>query len=174
MGAFNDYRRMRIRINHIDGPGTVQSLPGIGRSVRIHRGYYYIDDMVPIPPPAGATPLVFANRGSPDREREVRLFTKHMLGVDEVIWRVERDRCALEIHYPATRSLSALAPSQVWLLRGDGTAIAPVRAAVMSGDGFGGTGPPHASYVYDRAVAGEAVAIVVKLGDEYLMEMLRR
>ena len=63
---------------------------------------------------------------------------------------------------------------RVWLLRNDGTVIAATRATVMTGGGFGGTGPSKAAYHYDRAIDREAAPVVVKIGDEYLFKSLRR
>jgi hypothetical protein len=52
----DDYRRMTMRIGAIDGPGTIQSLSlsGAFTPVRVHRGYYIIDDIVRVPPAARA------------------------------------------------------------------------------------------------------------------------
>ena len=54
VSPIDDFRRMTMRIGGIDGPGTIQSLPlsGVVTSVRVHRPYHIIDDMVRIPPPA--------------------------------------------------------------------------------------------------------------------------
>lgn len=169
----DDYRRMTIRIARIDGPGTLQSLPlsGVVNSVRVHSGYYYVDDVVRIPPPASANSAASV---SPVGASEIYISTNHMPGVAEVRWRMYDDRCTLEIDYRAAFSASAPPPTQVWLLRNDGTLIAPTRAAVGSGAAFGGNGPPKVAYHYAPGVERDAAAVLVKLGDEYLFKSFRR
>jgi hypothetical protein len=179
LSAVDDYRRMTMRIQRIDGPGTGQPLLLAGTSVRVQRGYYTIDEMVRIPRPTWATrmgsvsPQTLRSDSARPTNREIHIRT-YAPGVADIRWRVEDNRCALEIDYRATFSASAPPSSQVWLLRIDGTVITPTRAAVVTGVGFPGAGPPKVSYLYDRAVEHEAVAVVVKLGEEYVIEPLRR
>jgi hypothetical protein len=175
--ATDDYRRMTMRILRIEGPGTVRplSLSFRGGPARVHTGYYYVDDVVRIPPPASVTRA--ASDAAATGYREIRISTNNMPGVARVTWRVFESsadpRCALEIEFGATLSAATLPPIQVWLLRNNGTVIAPTRAAVMTGGGFGGTGRSRTAYHYSRAIDREAAAVLVKIGQEYLFKSLR-
>jgi hypothetical protein len=163
----DDRRRMTMDIRGIDGPGTMQA---VGRdSLRVHSAYYHIEAMIPLPPLGGRG----GGRAGAGRNFMIDVPTNNMPGVNRVVWRAISDRCTLEIDYRDTFSASAPPQTQVWLLRNDGTVIAPTRAAVVSGVGFPGAGPPKVAYLYERAVEGEADAVLVKLGDEYLFKSLR-
>jgi hypothetical protein len=176
--ASGDYRRMTMHVGGTSGSGTDESLILSGRSssARIHRVYFHIDEIVPLPRTLGDTRSTDASGAV--RNYGIRLDTKHLPGVATVQWRgittFGTRRCTLEIDFTAQFSPTSPPPTQVWLLRNDGTVVAPTQAAVVSGVGFPGAGPPKVAYHYDCAVEREALSVVVRLGDEFLVQTLRK
>jgi hypothetical protein len=176
--AADDYRRMTMYVGGTNGPGTVReySMMNRGGPARVDSVYFHIDEIVPLPRALGDTRALEASAAG--RNYDIRLDTKHMPGVARVQWRAITTfgtrRCTLEIDYTAQFAPTSPPPTQVWLLRNDGTVVAPTQAAVVSGVGFPGAGPPKVAYHYDCAVEKEALSVVVRLGDEFLVQTLRK
>jgi hypothetical protein len=171
----DDFRRMTLRIGNVESPTNTDTLVLSGRRgpARVHRGYWFVESIVSLPPPA-----IPGGRGAAARSSAnflIRFELNNAPGVEQVAWRVEDTRgCYLEIQYRDTWSPATLPPSQVWLLRSDGTAVPRTRPVVMTGGGFGGTGPSYASYYYDCAAQPDAATVVVKLGQEFFVKPVLR
>jgi hypothetical protein len=143
-----------------DAPANMLSAPAIVVRVRSDLYVFPVGRGSP-----GTTP-----RSVPSAVQAIRPGTHRIPGVQDVRWLTEAGRCFVHIvHAPAPAS-SATAPALVWLLKNDGTVVAQEfpRGGVTITMGAGPT--RQDTFLYDCAVQPEALAIVAKLGDGFMIE----
>jgi hypothetical protein len=103
--------------------------------------------------------------------------------VTQVILSVLRnDFCNVQIHFPDTRlhpgdpkAGRASMPffrTQVWLLKSDGTSVPRTREPARLGVGNAGSGHAFVSYDFPTSACTEAVSVVLRVEDQFLVESL--
>jgi hypothetical protein len=104
--------------------------------------------------------------------------------VHHVDWLVQRRECSLQIWGPSFRIDSgdptneiqaheALLPrTQVWLVKSDGTAIPQTRKPERGGVGNNGAGNAVVAYHFPASARTKAIAVVVSVDDQLLVEPL--
>jgi hypothetical protein len=116
--------------------------------------------------------------------RAIDLATLTVSGkVGAVLWTVRADNCTLQVVFPSRSQLQERGPEQtrqkrerpavqIWLLKGDGTVIAPVRRADV--------GPPdllhpygiEIAFAFPRSVENDAVAVAMRVDDVFKIQAL--
>jgi hypothetical protein len=94
--------------------------------------------------------------------------------VEAVFWTIQRDVCSIQVSFPSVpqgEELPEHARVQVWLLESDGTAISPVHQGPVS-ILKSGWQTPSVIYAFPEFARTEAVAVVVRIDDEYHVEAL--
>jgi hypothetical protein len=97
-----------------------------------------------------------------------------------VLWTKRSERCTLQIVFPTLVRILQAAPDgskrhrpdvQAWLLRADGSAIAPIERTEPRGNGRQPFGV-EVQLAFPRSADAEAVAVALRVDDRYLIERL--
>jgi hypothetical protein len=92
--------------------------------------------------------------------------------VAAVLWTARTDHCTLQVVFPKTSRVSqAIQPPrvQVWLLKADGSLIAPTQRA---DPGKRTSGQPEVLFAFPLSADREAVAAAIRVDDAFYIEPL--
>ena len=115
-----------------------------------------------------------------DAQRSSVLTLKVPGKVAFVSWTVQSDSAYIQISFPGVRNgekQPALARTQVWLLKSDGTAMvqtakSPDSPAIAISNA--GWSTPVVVYTFPASARTEAIAVAIKVDDEFFVERLVR
>ncbi len=92
--------------------------------------------------------------------------------VAAVIWTVRTDHCTLQVVFPKTSRVSQAIQRprvQVWLLKAEGSLIAPTQRAEPGKSTYG---QPEALFAFPLSADREAVAAAIRVDDAFYIEPL--
>jgi hypothetical protein len=96
--------------------------------------------------------------------------------VPAVLWSVQRELCLIRIDFPSVLNDAEFPKhpvTQVWLLKADGTAIAPDKSFATPIWSSGGYKTASFVHTFPKAAATHAIGVVVRIDGELFVEQLR-
>ena len=96
--------------------------------------------------------------------------------VPAVFWSVTSELCIIQINFPSVLNdaeLPKFADTQVWLLKGDGTAIAPDKSSAAPVWTSGGYKTASFVHLFPKAAATQGIGVVLSIDGELFVEKLR-
>jgi hypothetical protein len=167
---------MVMHFTSVQGAGEPMRMsPASTAPVLVYKTYFVIQELVKIAPPGG--------RGSSERLPILQDLAATVSGKLELAqWRIYRDGgCVVRLGFapvPVGTSEPPRAETQVWLLRADGTVIPPTRPPDEMGTTFVDSKVVSRTrvriYQYPPSARTEAISLVVRVGDDYFTERVRR
>ena len=95
--------------------------------------------------------------------------------VSEVFWSVQSEVCTIQVSFPSLPDGDTQPehpPTQVWLLKSDGTTIATVSEPTTMGTSMAGHTTESAIYTFPQTAHLEAIAVVVSIDGQLFTEKL--
>ena len=95
--------------------------------------------------------------------------------ISHVCWMIQTNLCVLDICFPGTRDSEPAAdhpPTQVWLLKTDGTVIPKEGGGILLHRPMGDWGYDNTAYTFPLSAKTEACAVVVRIGEQCFVEPL--
>lgn len=178
----NDFRRMVMRFSGVERTAEVmRMIPGSDSALSVYKTYFTIQELVRVAPPRG--------RGAETREERLPIIQDLAATATGKLaraqWRIESNRmlegCVVRLSFapvPVGTPEPARPETQVWLLRADGTVIPAARPPDEMGSTFADGKVVSTTrvriYQYPLSARSEAISVVIRVGDDFFTEQVRR